>query len=208
MQYDWPVVLDGGGRPHITEQLRSHVRRLQHQSGRTAPFGGAMPAWALELRPGSPAELLRPWPAPSHIGRSVTRAADALGVPIATWPLFGAHPLILILNWPTDDIDAVRAEKLAEVLVWETGPDSAPGARPSLSHSLAGDVAPLAAAPPPGRPGATVVSVGSAVPRPSSYAPPAATAAYSHVAVSNPLRRARPTATPLPVSSGSRVGFG
>lgn len=200
MQYDWPVVIDGGGRPRATEQLRLHVRRLQRQSGRTEPSGAAMPAWALEVRPGSPAELRRPWPAPAHVGRGVIRAAEALSVPIAPWPMLGAHPLILILNWPTDDLDAVRAQALAVVMVSGPDPETAPGVLPGPSHPMAGDGRALGAA--------TAVRVASAVPRPPSYAPPAATAAYSHAAVSNPLRAARTAATPLSVSTGSRVGFG
>ncbi|MDA8200028.1 MAG: hypothetical protein M0Z54_11510 [Thermaerobacter sp.] len=126
--------------------------------------------------------------------------ADALGVPVSPWPLFGSHPLTLILNWPTDDIDALRAQKLAAVMVSEPDPKTAPGVQPAPSHPMPGDGRALGAA--------TAVRVASAGPRPPSYAPPAATAAYSYAAVPNPLNAARPAATPLPVSSGSRVGFG
>ncbi len=200
MHYGWPVVMDGGGRPRTTEHLQTHLRRLQRRSSRTAPAGGAMPAWALEVRPGSPPELRRPWPAPAHVAREVVRAAEALGVPIAPWPMLGAHPLILVLNWPTDDIDAGRAQKLAAVMVSEPDPKTSPGAPPSPSHPIAGDKRALGAA--------TAVRVAAAGPRPPSYAPSAATTAYSHATASNPLRGVRPAATALPVSSGSRVGFG
>lgn len=195
VQYDWPVVIDGGGRPHVTELLRSALQRLQRQAGRAAPAGGVMPAWALEVRPGAPAELQRPWPAPSHIGPWSTRAADALGVPVATWPMLGGHPLTLVLNWPTDDVDVARVQKLAEVMVWGTQQDRAAHAPPP------------GAAVPTARPEAAV-HVGTAVPRPPSYAAPTATAAYSHVAVANPLRASRGAVAPPPVSSGNRVGFG
>ena len=204
MQYDRPVVMDGGGRPHMTALLRSALWQVQRQVGRTAPSGNAMPAWALEVRSGSPAELLRPWPAPAHIGPWVPRVAAALGVPIATWPLFGAHPLVLILHWPTDDIDAVRAQKLASALAGETGPIGSPAAWAPGALKVATPTPAL----PMDRATATAVSAGSvAHPRPP-HPPPTATAAYSHVAVANPLMSARMAAAPLAVSSGGRVGFG
>lgn len=204
MQYDWPVVMDGGGRPHMTALLRSALLQLKRQVGRTAPSGNAMPAWALEVRSGSPAELLRPWPAPAHIAPWVPRVAAALGVPIATWPVFGAHPLVLILHWPTDDIDAVRAQKLASVLAWETGPVGSPAARPPVAREAVA----LAPALPLGRVAATTATAGSAARPWPHHAPPTALAAYSHVIVTNPLLSARTAAAPLTVSSGSRVGFG